>query len=72
MKLIDNKKATENWVMDTMPYFILFVIVLGVSVVIFLIILSYFASKNTSYSLTNDFIGAQTKIFLDRFCKKMA
>ncbi len=46
MKLKSNKKASENWAPDTMPFFIMFVIVLGFSLLIFFIIISYFISKD--------------------------
>ena len=35
MKLLRNRKAAENWIMDTMPVFLLFVAVLGFSVFLF-------------------------------------
>ena len=46
MKLIKNKKATENWAPRSTIFFMIFVIVLGFSTVIFLLITNSFILKD--------------------------
>ena len=45
MKLKNNKKASENWVPDTMPFFILYCIAIGALVLSFFVITLLFISK---------------------------
>lgn len=47
MKLLSNKKASENWVPTDMPFLIIFVIVLGISLAILLIIMNILILRST-------------------------
>lgn len=62
MKLIKNKKATENWVLDSILFLILSVIILGFSILIFLVIIDYFASKDVEIPK-----GVEEFILIERF-----
>lgn len=46
MKIAKNRKATENWAPDTMIFFILFVIAIGLSTIALLVIIDSFIIKN--------------------------
>ena len=62
MGLAKNKKATENWIPDTMPFFILFIIVVGFGVAILLIMMNYFAAKQVQIPK-----GVEESILIERF-----
>lgn len=46
MRIVKSKKATENWAPDTMIFFILFVIAIGLSTIALLVIIDSFIIKN--------------------------
>ena len=62
MRLSKNKKAAENWIPDTMPFFILFIIVVGFGVAILLIMMNYFAAKQVQIPK-----GVEESILIERF-----
>lgn len=41
-----NSKKAQNWVMDTMPFFILFAAAVGFSIILFLLIVNSFILRN--------------------------
>lgn len=47
MRLAKNKRASENWIPTDMPFLVLFVIVLGISLVALIIVINLFISRST-------------------------
>ncbi len=62
MKLLTNTKASENWAPGSMPYFIIFVIILGFSTVVFLIIINSFLAGSVEIPK-----NVEERILMERF-----
>lgn len=62
MKLNNSKKAMENWPMDTMPYWMVFTIILGFTAIFFLWTITPFVAKTAEIPE-----GVESYILIQRF-----
>ena len=62
MKILRNTKASENWAPGSMPYFIIFVIILGFSTVVFLMIINSFLAGRIDIPK-----NVEERILMERF-----